>query len=338
MNNTGFLSAGDARPWNEVYQWGLAVVRAIQTIKNPVLTALINGITALGSEVFYIPAILLAYWCIHEKKGLRLALLLLVSVWANTAVKVLLKQPRPFFLDPSVGIGSASGYGLPSGHAQHALVFWAAALSGFMRKRPAWLITTGIALVVGFTRLYLGLHFPTDLLGGWFLALLILGGYYFLLPPVERLLAPGGKRMWMIGAAVAAFGMNALYPEDRRFAALFLGFAAGYFLMRTYFPFSASARTPGSNSRIRSGLMLRGLRFFLGSAGLVLLYYVLTVLLGEDSGLLGRFLPGSGYSEPARFLSYGIPGLWVSAGAPWIFLRLGLAAPFTADDAAAQAE
>jgi membrane-associated phospholipid phosphatase len=330
--NTGFLSAAAARPWNEVYQWGLEVIRALQTIKNPVLTALMNGITALGSEAFYVPALLLVYWCINEKKALRLALLLLLSTWANTAVKDLLKQPRPYFLDPSVGIGTASGYGLPSGHAQHALVFWAAALSGVLGKRAAWFIAAAAALVLGFTRLYLGFHFPTDLLGGWFLALVILGGSYFCRPPVERLLAAGGMRAKMIGVAAVTLGMNALYPEDRRFGALFLGFGIGYFLMRRHFPFSASAEAPRKipvkSLRIWSGLILRGVRFFLGSAALVLIYYGLNVLLGEDSALLGRLPPlGAGYYEMGRFLHYGIAGLWVSAGAPWVFLRLGLAAP-----------
>jgi membrane-associated phospholipid phosphatase len=328
MNNTGLLGAGEIRSWNGFYQWGLEFVRALQTIENPVLTALIKGITALGSGLFYVPVILWVYWCVNEKKGQWLALLLLLSVWINSALKVLLRQPRPYFLDPSVGISTASGYGLPSGHAQQALVFWAAALPGPLGKRPAWLIAGVAALVLGFTRLYLGLHFPTDILGGWFLGLVILGAYYFLGPPLERLLTGGGMRMRMIGAAAVSFGMNALYPGDRRFGALFLGFSAGYNLMGNYFPFSASAEIPAKFPPIKSGLILRGLRFFLGAVGGGLIYQGLKVLLGGDSSLLGKIpLFGAGYYELSRFLHYSILGLWVSAGAPWLFLRLGLAAP-----------
>jgi membrane-associated phospholipid phosphatase len=328
MNNTGLLSAGEVWTWNGFYQWGLEFVGALQTIENPALTALIKGITALGSGLFYVPAILWVYWCINEKKGQRLVLLLLLSIWVNSALKVLLKQPRPYFLDPSVGISTASGYGLPSGHAQQSLVFWGAVLPGSLGKGRAWLITGAVTLVLGFTRLYLGLHFPTDLLGGWFLGLVILGAYYFLGPPLERLLAGGGMRMRMIGAVAAAFGMNALYPGDRRFGALFLGFSIGYNLMGAYFPFSASVDPPEKFPRIKSGLILRGTRFFLGAVGGGLIYQGLKALLGEDASLLGRLpLFGAGYYELGRFLRYGILGLWFSAGAPWLFLRLGLAVP-----------
>ncbi|MFP3090401.1 phosphatase PAP2 family protein [Treponema sp. TIM-1] len=332
MDSIGLLSAGEARSWGVVYQWGLELVRTIQTIENPALTALIKAITLLGSEVFYVPAVLLVYWCIDEKKGCRWTLLLLFSSWTNSALKVLLKQPRPYFLDPSVGIGAASGYGLPSGHAQLSLVFWAAALPGALGKRRAWLIAGSITLIIGFTRLYLGLHFPTDLLGGWLLALVILGAWYVLLPPLERLPAAGGMRILMIGAAALAFGMNALYPGDRRFGALFLGFSAGYLLMRSYFPFSASAEVRGKFSGtilgVKSGLVFRGIRFVLGMAGTAVLYQGLKFLLGEDSLLLGRdSLFGPGHYELGRFLRYGLLGLWAAAGAPWLFLRLGLAVP-----------
>jgi membrane-associated phospholipid phosphatase len=306
----------------------LEFVRAIQTIESPVLTALIKNITVLGSELFYVPAVLLVYWCIDEKKGCRLALLILLSTWINSALKVLLKHPRPYFLDPSVGISTASGYGFPSGHAQLSLVFWAAALPGPLRKRRAWLIAGSITLAMGFTRLYLGLHFPTDLLGGWLIALAILGVYYFLLPSLEKLLVAGGMRMSMIAAAAVSFGMNALYPGDRRFGALFLGFSIGYLLMRKHFPFSASADVPGTILRIKSGLIFRGIRFVLGMAGGLLLYQGLKVLLGDGSALLWRLpLLGAGYYELGRFFHYGILGLWASAGAPWLFLRLGLAVP-----------
>jgi membrane-associated phospholipid phosphatase len=328
MDGVGLLTAGEIRAWPGVYQWGLEFVRTIQTIENPALTALVKSVTALGSELFYIPAILLVYWCINEKKGCCLALLMLFSAWTNGALKVLLQQPRPYFLDPSVGIGAAPGYGIPSGHAQLSLVFWTAALAGPLGKGRAWLVAGIVTLVMGFTRLYLGLHFPTDLLGGWFLALATLGACWFLLPPLGSFLAAGGMRLPMIGAAAAAFAMNALYPGDRRFGALFLGLSAGYLLTRGYFPFSASADAPGNGPflRIKSGLVLRAARFVLGMAGTGLLYHGLKVLLGEDFALLGRAsLFGARYYELGRFIRYGILGLWVSAGVPWLFLRLGLA-------------
>jgi glycerophosphoryl diester phosphodiesterase len=191
-----------------------------------------------------------------------------------------------------------------------------AALSGSLKKRWVWLIAGAVTLVMAFTRRYLGLHFPTDLLGGWVLALGILGGYYFLWPFVEGRLAAGGMRLELIAAALVTFGMNALYPGDRRFGALFLGFCVGYNLMSRYFPFSAAAAVSGKGSGF---FIYRGARFFLGAAGGVLIYLGCNALLGRLPFL------GTGYYELSRFLRYGLLGLWASAGAPWLFLRLRLA-------------
>jgi membrane-associated phospholipid phosphatase len=301
----------------------MELVRAVQGPENAVLTALVKGFSLLGSELFYIPAILFIYWCVDERKGQRLALLLLFSAWLNTALKDLLKQPRPYFLDPSVGRSRASGYGLPSGHAQQSLVFWAAALSGGpgckRGKMPGRIIAGAVTLVMGFTRLYLGVHFPTDLAGGWLLALGLLALYGFLGEPLAALLDAGGVRMRMIVLAGAAFVMNALYPGDRSLGALFLGFGAGYTLMRRSFSFSAAA--PGAAAV--PPWLNRSLRFVLGAAGGFLIYRG----FGAFRELFAGAVSYLGAYELGRFIHYGLLGLWASAGAPRVFLALRLAGP-----------
>ncbi|MDR3161456.1 MAG: phosphatase PAP2 family protein [Spirochaetaceae bacterium] len=317
---TGLLSPGEGASLRGWYLWGMAFVRAVQGPENPGLTALVKALTLLGSELFYIPAVLFIYWCVDERKGQRLVLLLLLSTWLNTALKDLLKQPRPYFLDPSVGRARASGYGLPSGHAQQSLVFWAAALAP---RKPAWIIAGAVSLVMAFTRLYLGVHFPTDLAAGWLLALgiLALSALFWVplgsLPSVGSLLNAGSTRMRMIALAGAAFVMNALYGADRSLGALFLGFGAGYTLMIRSFPFSAAA--PGASPL--PAWLHRLLRFALGAAGAFLIYRgfgVFRELFAAASSFLGA-------AELGRFLHYGLLGLWASAGAPWLFLRLRLA-------------
>jgi membrane-associated phospholipid phosphatase len=315
----GALSPGELA-LNNWYRWGMELIRAIQGPgpENPALTALVKALTLLGSELFYVPAALFIYWCVDERKGQRLVLLLLLSTWLNTALKNLLKQPRPYFLDPSLGRAQAAGYGLPSGHAQQSLVFWAAALSGGPRRRTAWIIAAAVTLVIGFTRLYLGVHFPTDLAGGWLLALGLLAfSGLFGTPLADKLLAAGGPRMRMIAVAGAAFVMNALSPGDPRLGALFLGFGAGYTLMIRSFPFSAVG--PGDSPL--PPWLHRPLRFVLGAAGALLIYRGFGAFRDLSAGA-ASFL---GAYELGRFLHYGLLGLWASAGAPWLFLRLHLA-------------
>jgi membrane-associated phospholipid phosphatase len=316
-----------------IYRWGIELIQAIQTIQSPPLTALVKAVTALGTEAFYIPTVLLIFWCVDEKKGMRLGLLVILSGFVNGFFKILFKHPRPYNLEPSVSLASENSFGFPSAHAQVSLCFWLPCASWFglyLRSKnkgngtAVRAVAICITLAIGFTRLYLGVHFPTDLLGGWLLGTLMLTLYYKFSEPVAALLNRTGMRGRMIVAAAAALGMNALLPSERSLGALFLGFGAGYNLMLKYCPFSARSGWDGS---VQSALKRLG-RYALGLAGTVLVYQIFRLILPGEASLFGG-LPywgaASPYYELGRFIRYGLIGLWAAAGAPWFFLRLGLA-------------
>ncbi|MDR1177622.1 MAG: phospholipid phosphatase, partial [Spirochaetaceae bacterium] len=109
-----------------IYTKGLELIHFIQGYENPALSAAMKGLSFLGSPVPYLVLVPLLFWCVDERRGLRLALLLLFSAWLNSSLKMLFAQPRPYDLDPGVARayeGGVSGrYGLPSGHAQTSLV------------------------------------------------------------------------------------------------------------------------------------------------------------------------------------------------------------------------
>ncbi|MFP3043340.1 phosphatase PAP2 family protein [Treponema primitia] len=317
-------------PLFAIYRWGIDLIQHIQGIQNPGFTAFIRFVTALGTEYFYIPVVLLIFWCIDEKKGARLGFLIIFSALMNGFFKELLKQPRPFTLEPSVGLAFEPSYGIPSGHAQLSLCFWlplALWISGsrFVKSpRQAMAIRIGAVLfilLIAFTRLYLGVHFPTDILAGWLLGGLTLGLWFALEPRVTAFLDTGGLRARMIAAAIIALGMISLYPSDRSLGGLFLGFGAGYALMLQYFPFAAR---PGIS------VAARCLRYILGFAGGVLIYRGFKVLF-PGQGSIFSALPYWGAASPfyelGRFVRYGLLGLWASAGAPRLFLRFRLAEP-----------
>ncbi|MDR2184941.1 MAG: phosphatase PAP2 family protein [Treponema sp.] len=309
---TGFLTAADSLPLNGIYRWGLELIKQIQSIESPPLTALIKILTGGGSAFFFIPVLLFIIWFADEKKGLRLGLLLLFSAWLNFFLKNLFKQPRPCQFDPSVGLIPETGYGLPSAHSQLSLVFLL--LTGFWlgkrSARPRLCIALGglLALIVGFTRLYLGVHFPTDILAGWLTGGLILGFYALAVPRIEGFLNAGGSRLGMISCAVIALLMNALGP-DIRLGGLFLGFGTGYHLMRLYFPFSARTKAEG-----RAAVL--ALRCTVGILGTVITGLVFCMLSRGEAVL------SQDYHKLARFILYGLLGFWPTAAAPWLFLRL----------------
>jgi hypothetical protein len=279
--------------------------------------------------------VLLIFWCVDEKQGLRFSVLILVSAWVNGFFKDLLKQPRPYQLDPSVGRAVEASYGIPSGHTQQSLVFWGAAAPWGVRRRaaggragkrrpgPVWALSLGFILVIPFTRLYLGVHFPTDIAAGWLLGGIILALYFFLGSRLEAVLAAGGTRLQLIAAAVAALLMNAT-GADRNLGGMMLGLCAGYALMRKYVPFRAQAPVRGR----KPGLPILGARYALGLTGAGIIYLGFRLLLPGEASLFAD-LPwwgaASPYYELGRFLRYGLLGLWTAAGAPWLFRRLALA-------------
>ena len=310
-----------------MYQWGIDVITVIQTIKSPALTAILKFVTALGTEAFYVPVILFIFWWIDGRRGLGFGILIILSAWLNSFMKDLLKQPRPFNLEPSLGLAHESSYGAPSGHAQMSLTFWipmAAWLSEKLKKKRAFIWTGAVffILLIAFTRLYLGVHFPTDIFLGWILGGIVLAVWFIPGPRLQKLFASAGIRSQNICAAVIALVMNGLHPADRTLPALFLGFCVGYTLMRKRFPFFP---WEGVGER-KYNISMKVFRCIIGFSGLGIIFICLRLILPGEESLFSN-IPLWGQNSPfyelGRFVRYGLVGLWVSAGAPLVFKREG---------------
>ena len=132
------------------------------------LTAPMRIITFLGDEQFYLVAIPLVYWCIHKELGTDLAVLLILSSSVNCLLKSFVKHNRPFWEDARLQLDSASSFSTPSGHAQGsaALFGYLAWFTANRRRGVLWIVILGLLiLLVALSRVYLGVHFPGDVLG-----------------------------------------------------------------------------------------------------------------------------------------------------------------------------
>lgn len=287
-------------------EWGIAVVLWLQQF-SPALDYPFLWLSFLGDEKFLLPVGLGIYWCVDRRAGLQLGLVLLGSSYLNTVAKELAQQPRPYQYDVRVlPLDTASSGGLPSGHTQATTVFW-----GYVAARcqSAWLRGLAIVLLIGIplSRLYLGAHFPGDLLGGYVLGA---GMLVLLLGLVPRLATWLGRqhRLWQWGMAVglplsllvAARGAR----HETIMAAALLGLGCGVAAERQWIGFA----TPGPvwQRAIRLGVGLGGLAGLLGGLRLI--------------------FGGAEWSVWERICSAAMAGFWGSGGAPWAFVRLRLAA------------
>jgi undecaprenyl-diphosphatase len=116
------------------------------------------------------------WYLINQQIGIRLFYILLLSSIVNILAKHLFELPRPCQIDPSVGIYCIGSPGFPSGAAQTAIL-----LSGILfiesRKRLYHILGVIFAIIFCFSRVYLGVHFFTDILGGLAIGSLLLAVY-----------------------------------------------------------------------------------------------------------------------------------------------------------------
>ena len=289
---------------NPILNWGLDVVRGLQAALGHFFLIPMQMVTFLGSEIFVLAALPLLYWCVDRKKGARLAILVLLSAYLNLWAKSLFMQPRPYNFDPSVGLAADPTSAFPSGHSQTSITFWGGMLD-ILPRTIGIVAVIVVPLLVGVSRVYLGVHFPTDVLAGWALGALIVGIYRIFGRTIESLLSGARTQIQVLVAAAVALAMNAFLPGDTSLAGAFFGGGVGFIFTAKTARFSAGGR-----------LSVRLLRYLVGMVGTALLYVVPKLLVGDSFPEQLALI---------RFLRYGIVGLWVAYGAPKVFLLLRLA-------------
>lgn len=288
-----------------VLNWGLDIIRAVQGIASPGLTAFVRLYTQLGSEYFYLVFLPILIWCVDERAGIRFGLVFLFSAFANNAIKGAVRLGRPYTVDPAVQLAHESSTSFPSGHAQNSAMFWGLGASMF---KKAWVTVLAVLMIltIAFTRIYLGVHYPSDIFGGWLVALVLLLLWLFLGRKAEALLSRLDRRMKIILLALLVLGMNAVSMHDTSMPGVFFGAALGYLFMVDYIKMDARKGSFGKKLS----------RFGLGLVILALLYLAGKLLSPEEGHNLYPLI---------KFARYMILGLWVSLGAPWLFIKLSLA-------------
>lgn len=317
-------------------RWGTSLILALQNA--PWLSGPMRLFTFLGKEEFFFFVMPLLYWCLNPALGARLAVLLILSNGLNGLLKLAFHLPRPYWVDPRVKALSAEiSYGLPSGHAMNATSVW-----GFLAaqvKRPwAWAAALALIFLISLSRLYLGVHFPLDVLAGWVFGALVLAAFLAWERPVlawlKRLtlwqqlgLALALSLLFLalfsgILAAIASSPDPAIWTHNAVLAAEATpdprtpqgGVAVAGMILGLGLAFALSVHHP-TRFDVKGPLLKRALRFAIGLAGVLLLWLGLKLLAPAEPVALALFV---------RYTRYALIVFWALYLAPWAFVRLNL--------------
>jgi membrane-associated phospholipid phosphatase len=165
----------------------LHFIKILQQIRTPVLDEIFKFINLFdtGYFIFFLIPIV---WMRNWKWGVRLLYILFLNFYFNDFFKTIFHQPRPFDLDPTVAVIHVKGFGLPSGAAQSAMLYLGLLVIYWKNKKWAWIFGLNILFWMSLSRVYLGVHFFSDLLGGYVVGVFLILIFYYLFPKIEMYL------------------------------------------------------------------------------------------------------------------------------------------------------
>ena len=292
----------------------LAVLEFFESIRTPALTSVMSVITLLGQEVLPIFFMCLIFWCIDKKAGYILGFSFFTSSLFLQAAKITFRVDRPWLrwshLDTVESAKpAASGYSFPSGHTQGAAALYG---SVALRSKRVWMkiLMWLTVLLVGISRLYLGVHTPTDVAFALILTVILTLACHRFIPVLYDERRYDKTVFAVVGAAslaVLIYAILSVYCLDLPYklgSDCFkacgggLGFSIGYYIERRYIKFDTKCKN----------LFMQIIKLLLGVA--------VALLLKE---LPKRLFPDNMFADTLR---YSIAVMWVLVVYPIIIGRI----------------
>ena len=218
----------------------------LEGLRNPVLDAFFSLITHLGSETLFLAIAIIVFWCVSKKNGYYLLTVGFFGVLANQFLKLVCRVPRPWVKDPNFtvvegAIGDAAGYSFPSGHTQNAVSILGCPARA-SKKTWVRVVLVVLILLVGLSRMYLGVHTPQDVLVALVMGAVMVFGLY------------------------PAFARSDENPKPMYITlAVLIGLAAAYVLFVGLFPWGADIDADNLAEGVKNGWLVLGV-----SVGLLL--------------------------------------------------------------------
>ena len=295
----------------------LTVLQAFESIRTPALDAFFLLVTQFGEAAILIPALCIIYWCFNKKQAFFLALNFFSALILNHILKITFCIERPWLrwqgeIAPVAKAKiTATGYSFPSGHTTTGSAFYTALALTF-KKRPVSIFCAVMMVLVGLSRLYLGVHWPIDVFAGLLLGVTV---SFVVSRYLNALYDDKQKRirlsMWigslsLVAGAITAILLNLSLIDEVAFTDLMKVFALGG---GGYLGFVLENKKVGFIVEEKRSKQI--LRYLLGLIGIL-------VFMGAKA-----VIPESLYALGA-FLRYTMVGLWATGLYPLIGKNLRL--------------
>ena len=199
----------------------LLFLQSLRDTTNHVLDKFFVYVTGYGEMVCLLPLFALVYWCINKKTGEFMFLSLAFARIVNGFIKIVACVYRPWIRDPRVtpinnGMKTATGYSFPSGHTTNATVtFGSFSVRQDKENKYLKILLWGMAILVGFSRNYIGVHTPQDVIVGFVFSVLSIFATLKLFNMLDKdknadlKIAGGGL---IVSLLIIIFAANKSYP------------------------------------------------------------------------------------------------------------------------------
>ncbi len=242
----------------------LLFLQDLRAATGGVLDGFMELVTKLGETAILTIALALVYWCIDKREGIFLMFSLYSNRVVNGFAKITACVYRPWIRDPRVtpvpaAMADATGYSFPSGHSANATSFWGGLSAEKRLAKPIRILLILLVLLIGFSRNYLGVHTPQDVIVSLILGVITLWVARRVLDMLEE---HPERDVWVLAAGVVICALLIVYASVKSYpvdydaagnvivepskmaadsyknAGMGLGFFLGWFVERRFIRFS----------------------------------------------------------------------------------------------------